>query len=53
MPRDGDAIVVRIAVRFHRRKMMLTHGATPDRETNGLLVSALASRPRFQPWLKD
>ena len=58
--RDGDAIVVRIPVRFHRRngrQMVLTHGdngqATPDRETNGSLVSALAKAYRWQEQLES
>ena len=53
--RDGDAIVVRIPVRFYRRngrQMVLTHGdngqAAPERETNGSLVSALAKAYRWQ-----
>jgi hypothetical protein len=48
--RDGDAIIVRIPVRFHRRngrQMVLTRGGdnghdNPERETNGSLVSAMA-----------
>ncbi len=58
--RDGDAIVVRIPVRFYRRngrQMVLTHGdngqATPDRETNGSLVSALAKAYRWQEQLES
>ncbi len=57
---DGDAIVVRIPVRFHRRngrQMVLTHGgsngqAAPERETNGSLVSALAKAYRWQEQLE-
>jgi hypothetical protein len=59
--RDGDAIVVRIPVRFHRRngrQMVLTHGgsngqATPERESNGSLVSALAKAYRWQEQLES
>lgn len=58
--RDGDAIVVRIPVRFHRRngrQMVLTHGgnghAEADRETNGTLVSALAKAYRWQEQLES
>ncbi|MHB8970923.1 MAG: hypothetical protein ACYC3X_01170 [Pirellulaceae bacterium] len=59
--RDGDAIVVRIPVRFHRRngrQMVLTHGgsngqAAPVRETNGSLVSALAKAYRWQEQLES
>jgi hypothetical protein len=59
--RDGDAIVVRIPVRFHRRngrQMVLTHGgsngqAVPERETNGSLVSALAKAYRWQEQLES
>ncbi len=58
--RDGDAIVVRIPVRFYRRngrQMVLTrgdHGQTsPDRETNGSLVSALAKAYRWQEQLES
>ena len=53
--RDGNAIVVRIPVRFYRRngrQMVLTRGENghvpPDRETNGSLVSALAKAYRWQ-----
>ena len=59
--RDGDAIVVRIPVRFHRRngrQMVLTRGGdngqvTPERETNGSLVSALAKAYRWQEQLES
>ncbi len=58
--RDGDAIVVRIPVRFYRRngrQMVLTHGengqAAPERETNGSLVSALAKAYRWQEQLES
>ena len=59
--RDGDAIVVRIPVRFHRRngrQMVLTHGSSngqagPERETNGSLVSALAKAYRWQEQLES
>ena len=59
--RDGDAIVVQIPVRFHRRngrQMVLTHGdsngqAAPERETNGSLVSALAKAYRWQEQLES
>ncbi len=59
--RDGDAIVVRIPVRFYRRngrQMVLTHGGnngqgTPERETNGALVSALAKAYRWQEQLES
>lgn len=59
--RDGDAIVVRIPVRFHRRngrQMVLTHGGdngqtTADCETNGSLVSALAKACRWQEQLES
>ena len=59
--RDGDAIVVRIPVRFHRRngrQMVLTHGgsngqAAPERESNGSLVSALAKAYRWQEQLES
>ena len=58
--RDGDAIVVRIPVRFHRRngrQMVLTHGddgiAEADRETNGSLVSDLAKAYRWQEQLES
>ena len=57
---DGDAIVVRIPVRFYRRngrQMVLTHGekgqAAPDRETNGSRVSALAKAYRWQEQLES
>ena len=60
VPRDGDAIVVRIPVRFYRRngrQMVLTHGengqAAPERETNGSLVSALAKAYRWQEQLES
>ena len=46
--RGGDTIVVRLPVRFYRRnghQMVLTRGdngqASPNRKTNGSLVSAL------------
>ena len=59
--RDGDAIVVRIPVRFYRRngrQMVLTHGGdngktTPDRENNVALVSALAKAYRWQEQLES
>ena len=58
--RDGDAIVVRIPVRFYRRngrQMVLTHGdnghSAPERETNGSLVSALAKAHRWQEQLES
>ncbi len=59
--RDGDAIVVRIPVRFHRRngrQMVLTHGgsnghAAPERGSNGSLVSALAKAYRWQEQLES
>ncbi len=59
--RDGDAIVVRIPVQFHRRngrQMVLTHGGTngqaaPERESNGSLVSALAKAYRWQEQLES
>ena len=58
--RDGDAIVVRIPVRFYRRngrQMVLTQGengqAAPERETNGSLVSALAKAYRWQEQLES
>ena len=58
--RDGDAIVVRIPVRFYRRngrQMVLIHGengqAAPERETNGSLVSALAKAYRWQEQLES
>jgi hypothetical protein len=57
--RDGDAIVVRIPVRFHRRngrQMVLTHGnnnADDERESNGTLVAALAKAHRWQEQLES
>ncbi len=59
--RDGDAIVVRIPVRFYRRngrQMVLTRGGdnghvAPERETNGSLVSALAKAYRWQEQLES
>ncbi len=59
--RDGEAIVVRIPVRFHRRngrQMVLTHGgnngqAAPERESNGSLVAALAKAYRWQEQLES
>ena len=58
--RDGDAIVVRIPVRFHRRngrQMVLTRGnnghVAPERETNGSLVSALAKAYCWQEQLES
>ena len=59
--RDGDAIVVRIPVRFHRRngrQMVLTHGGNGDRnaderESNGTLVSGLAKAYRWQEQLES
>ena len=58
--RDGDAIVVRIPVRFYRRngrQMVLTRGnngqVAPERETNGSLVSALAKAYRWQAQLES
>lgn len=60
MSRDGDAIVVRIPVRFYRRngrQMVLTRGdngkADPDRDTNGTRVSALAKAYRWQEQLES
>ena len=45
--RDGDAIVVRIPVRFYRRngrQMVLTRGdnghVSPDRQSNGTMLLA-------------
>ena len=59
--RDGDAIVVRIPVRFYRRngrQMVLTRGGdngqvAPNREANGSLVSALAKAYRWQEQLES
>jgi hypothetical protein len=58
--RDGDAIVVRIPVRFHRRngrQMVLTHGNNngddDERESNGTLVAALAKAHRWQEQLES
>jgi hypothetical protein len=59
--RDGDAIVVRIPVRFYRRngrQMVLTRAGAngqvaPERETNGSLVSALAKAYRWQEQLES
>lgn len=55
--RNGDAIVVRIPVRFYRRngrQMVLTHGSSDDeREANGVLVSALAKAYRWQDQLES
>ena len=59
--RDGDAIVVRIPVRFYRRngrQMVLTRCGnnglvSPERETNGSLVSALAKAYRWQEQLES
>ena len=59
--RDGDAIVVRIPVRFYRRngrQMVLTPGgsngqAAPERKNNGSLVSALAKAYRWQEQLES
>ena len=58
--RDGDAIVVRIPVRFHRRngrQMVLTHASNgdrdPERESNGTLLSALAKGYRWQEQLES
>ena len=57
--RDGDAIVVRIPVRFHRRngrQIMLTHGnndGDDQRESNGTLVAALAKAHRGQQQLES
>ena len=58
--RDGDTIVVQIPVRFYRRngrQMVLTRGnngqVSPDRETNGSLVSALAKAYRWQEQLES
>ena len=59
--RDGDAIVVRIPVRFYRRngrQMVLTHGGNnvhedEERESNGTLVSALAKAFRWQEQLES
>ena len=60
MSRDGDAIVVRIPVRFHRRngrQMVLTNGdngnGVAEREINGTLVSALAKAYRWQEQLES
>ena len=59
MSRDGDAIVVRIPVRFHRRngrQMVLTHGnnnGDDERESNGTLVAALAKAHRWQEQLES
>lgn len=56
---NGDAIVVRIPVRFHRRngrQMVLTHGSNggeTERESNGTLVSALAKAYRWQDQLES
>ena len=59
--RDGDAIVVRIPVRFYcrnGRQMVLTRSGdngqvAPERETNGSLVSALAKAYRWQGQLES
>lgn len=59
--RDGDTIVVRIPVRFHRRngrQMVLTHGGNnsdghDERGSNGTLVSALAKAHRWQEQLES
>jgi hypothetical protein len=58
--RDGAAIVVKIPVSFYRRngrQMVLTRGddgqTTPDRETNGSLVSALAKAYHWQEQLES
>ena len=59
--RDGEAIVVRIPVRFYRRngrQMVLTRAgdnelAAPEGETNGSLVSALAKAYRWQEQLES
>ena len=57
--RDGDAIVVRIPVRFYRRngrQMVLARGsgrAEPERETNGALVAAIAKAYRWQEQLES
>ena len=59
--RDGDAIVVRIPVKFYRRngrQMVLTRGGdngqvAAERETNGSLVSALAKAYRWQEQLES
>jgi hypothetical protein len=57
--RDGDAIVVRIPVRFHRRngrQMVLTHGGNDgddERESHGTLVAALAKAHRWQEQLES
>jgi hypothetical protein len=58
--RDGDVIVVRIPVRFYRRngrQMVLTRGdngqTSPDRETNGTLVSALAKAYCWQEQIES
>jgi hypothetical protein len=59
--RDGDTIVVRIPVRFHRRngrQMVLTHGGTngqaaPERDTNSSLAAALAKAYRWQEQLES
>jgi hypothetical protein len=61
--RDGDAIVVRIPVRFHRRngrQMVLTHGnnngnnnGDDERDSNGTLVAALAKAHRWQEQLES
>lgn len=57
--RDGDAIVVRIPVRFHRRngrQMVLTRGSNngdDERESNGTLVAPLAKAHRWQQQLES
>lgn len=58
--RDGDAIVVRIPVRFYRRngrQMVLTHGGNgsgaAERESNGALNTALAKAYRWQDQLES
>lgn len=59
--RDGDAIVVRIPVRFYRRngrQMVLTHAGNngdgkDERESSGTLISALARAYRWQEQLES
>lgn len=57
--RDGNAIVMRIPVRFYRkngRQMVLTHGGNngdAERESSGTLVCALAKAYRWQEQLES
>lgn len=57
--RDGDAIIVRISVRFYRcngRQMVLSHGGVnglEERESIGTIVSALARAFRWQGQLES